>query len=175
MRGCVFNVSSGRCAASSVVRQKFHDIRSRRSIGGALGIGPRLGSQPLVLVVAIAMALIRSGSDRGTDGTTVGGVGVDADWRAHSTALHTQANCGQQLLCWGGPLTQQASGFAYAGLSAGSDSGERCRSIFSSARDALVKPPQALSAYQARFTFSRMSRALAVQIYGWGLRLCWAM
>ena len=98
------------------MRQKFHDIRSRRSIGGALGIGPRLGSQPLVLVVAIAMALIRSGSDRGTDGTTVGGVGVDADWRAHSTALHTQANCGQQLLCWEGAADSAGERIRLRGL-----------------------------------------------------------
>src|SRR5205807_477609 len=75
----------------------------------------------------------------------------------------------------GWSLTQEPSGFAYAGLSAGSDSAERCRSILSRARDALVRPPHALSAYQARFTFSKMSRALAVQIYGLGWRLCRAM
>src|SRR5438309_697752 len=72
-------------------------------------------------------------------------------------------------------VDSKPNGFDYAGLSAGSDSAERCRSILSSARDALVTPPQALSAYQARFTFSKMSRALAVQIYGLGWRLCRAM
>ena len=41
---------------SSVVRQKFHDIRWRVSFGGALAIGPRLGSQRLVFDLVLMVA-----------------------------------------------------------------------------------------------------------------------
>src|SRR5580765_4045710 len=95
--------------------------------------------------------------------------------RALRSALPDPGERPAGLVVGGWLRTQEPSGFAYARLSAGSDSVVRCRSILSSARDALVRPPHALSAYQARFTFSKMSRALAVQIYGLGLRLCWAM
>ena len=61
-------------------------------------------------------------------------------------------------------VESKPNGLDYGALSAGSDSADRCRSILASARDALVRPPHALSAYQARFTFSKMSRALAVQM-----------
>jgi hypothetical protein len=149
----------------SVVRQKFHDTRWRGS-GRRLGIGLRLGCQTLV---------VRSGGDGWRRWQDSGGVVVAVDGRALSSALADPGERQVGLVVGGWPLTQEPSGFAYARLSAGSDSVERCRSILSSARDALVRPPHALSAYQARFTFSKMSRALAVQIYGLGLRLCWVM
>jgi len=52
-----------------------------------------------------------------------------------------------------------------------STSADRQRSILASAGETLVSPPRALRAFQARFTFSRMSRALAVHMYGLGWRL----
>ena len=43
-------------ADASVVRQKFHDTRWRGSFGGALGIGPRLGSQRLGIDLVLTVA-----------------------------------------------------------------------------------------------------------------------
>ena len=58
---------------------------------------------------------------------------------------------------------------------AASGSADKQRSMLASAREILGRPPRARRALQARFTFSKMSLALAVQMYGLGLRLCCSM
>src|SRR5260370_37481544 len=96
--------------------------------GGALGI---------LAAVRFPTSGIRSGGDGGAVGKTWGAVG--ADGRALRSALPDPGGRPAGLVVGGWPLTQEPGEFAYAGLSAGSDSAARCRSILSSARDALVR------------------------------------
>ena len=66
--------------------------------GGALGIGRRLDSQPLVFDPVVMVAQLAG----------LAGVGVDADWRAQSTALLDPGERPAGFVVRGWALTQEA-------------------------------------------------------------------
>src|ERR1039457_6778152 len=68
--------------------------------------------------------------------------------------------------------SRRDAGKSHVVQTSASGSADKQRSILASARETLVRPLRVLSALQARFTFSKMSLAFAVQMYGLGLRLC---